>query len=73
MKTYPAIKLFSQYGRAMSWAILALGCLATIYGTIRFERVVDTAIVASIFVLGSIAVRLGAELLEVVSDTLIPR
>lgn len=73
MKTYPAIKLFSQYGRAASWAILVLGCLFTIYGVIRFEHVVGTAIGAGASVLASIAVRLGAELMEVVSDTLIPR
>jgi hypothetical protein len=73
MKTYPAIQLFSRYGRAVSWAILALGCLASIYGVIRFERVADTASVAGAFVLLTIVIRLGAELMEVVSDTLIPR
>jgi hypothetical protein len=73
MKTYPAIQLFSKYGRLAAWAILLLGCLVTIYCVVRIDRTTDGVIVGGAFLALSICIRLGAELMEVVSDTLIPR
>jgi hypothetical protein len=73
MKTYPAIQMFSKFGRPLAWAILVLGALVTTYCVVRFDSAVDSVLVGCAFLALSLGIRLGAELMEVVSDTLIPR
>ncbi len=73
MKEYPALKWMVKNGRRLALAVLVLCIAAGIYAYVRTgvpELVVAGAVLG---VMGFAVVRVGTELIELVSDMLMPQ
>ena len=72
MKEYPAIKWMVKHGRRLAWGVLSMFLAGDIYGYLRTgvpELVVAGAILGAA---GYAGVRVATELIELITDMLMP-
>jgi hypothetical protein len=73
MKTYPLLMLFARHGRLIAHGQLAAGLLATLATYWSTRMATQAGLVLGAVLLLTLATRLAAEVMEVLSETLIPR
>ena len=73
MKEYPALKWMVKNGRRLALAVLVLCIAGGIYASVR-TGVPELAVAGAVLgVMGFAVVRVGTELIELVSDMLMPQ
>ncbi len=73
MKEYPALKWVVKHGRQLALSVLALGIAVGIYAYMR-TGVIELAVAGTILGSGGFAVvRVGTEVIELISDMLMPQ
>ena len=73
MKEYPAIKWMVSHGRKLALAVLAISTAAGIYTYMRTGVPEFVVAGAALGVAGFAVVRIGTELIELITDMLLPQ